>query len=292
MVRKLPENDITIETDDSFKTVIRCGKIVFRLMGRSTEDYPYLPDVLKTGSILVSQLTFKDMIRQTIFSISSSDNNVMMTGELLQAENNILKLTSLDGHRVSIRKVGLKDEYPAQKAIIPGKALSEISRILGDNADEDLSISITEQHVMFEFGNTILLSRLIDGDYFKIDQILTTDYETKLHLNKKEFMECIDRATLFVREGDKKPVVLNITDEIMDMKMDSSTGSMNDEMEVQKQGKDLAIGFNPRFVVDVLKAIDDEEIDMYMVNQKAPCFIKDSGESYIYMILPVNLPLE
>ena len=118
--------------------------------------------------------------------------------------------------------------------------------------------------------------------------MLSSDYDTKISVNKKEFLNCIDRATLLVREGDKKPILIEISDHKMELKIDSSMGSMNEEIDIQKQGKDLMIGFNPKFLIDALRVIDDEEVDLYMVNPKAPCFIKNVEESYIYLILPVN----
>ena len=292
MVRKLPEGDVYIETDENLKTVIRGDRAVFRLMGRPGEEYSYLPNVERFDSVVVSQLTLKDMIRQTIFSIATSDNNQVMTGELLEVNGTQLKLIALDGHRVAIRKVELKDNYSPRRAIVPGKSLNEISKILGDSVEEDVNISITGKHIMFEFDHTLVLSRLIDGEFFKVEQLLSTDYETRVKVRNKEFAECVDRSLLLVREGDKRPVVLQISDNDMQMRMNSSLGSMNDELEINKQGKDLMIGFNPRFLIDVLKVIDDEEIELYLVNQKAPCFIKDPLETYIYMILPVNLPVE
>ena len=118
--------------------------------------------------------------------------------------------------------------------------------------------------------------------------MLSGDYETKLKVNKKELLNCIDRATLLVKEGDKKPIIINILDSNMEIKINSVLGSMNEEIEIEKQGKDIMIGFNPKFLIDALKVIDEEEIDLYMVNPKAPCYIKNVEESYIYMILPVN----
>ena len=118
--------------------------------------------------------------------------------------------------------------------------------------------------------------------------MLSSDYETKVRVNKKEFLSCIDRATLLVKEGDKKPIIVNITDNGMELKINSALGSMNEEIDIQKQGKDLMIGFNPKFLIDALRVIDDEEVDLYMVNPKAPCFIKNTEESYIYLILQEN----
>ena len=151
-----------------------------------------------------------------------------------------------------------------------------------------MTISFTPKHIVFEFEKTTVVSRLIEGEYFRIDQMLSSDYETKVKINKKEFLNCIDRATLLVKEGDKKPIIINIKDETMELKINSILGSMNEDIDIEKQGKDLMIGFNPKFLIDALRVIDDEEVELYMVNPKAPCFIKNHQESYIYLILPVN----
>ena len=142
---------------------------------------------------------------------------------------------------------------------------------------------------MFEFDQTTVVSRLIDGEYFRIEQMLSSDYETKVRINKKEFLNCIDRATLLVKEGDKKPIIITIEEGVMQLRIDSSMGSMKEDIDIEKSGKDITIGFNPKFLIDALKVIDDEEVSIYLVNPKAPCFIRDDSESYIYLILPVNI---
>ena len=141
---------------------------------------------------------------------------------------------------------------------------------------------------MFEFDKTIVVSRLIDGEYFNVDQMLSSDYETKVIVNKKELLDCIDRATLLIKEGDKKPIIISVNEDNMQLKINSAVGSMNEEININKEGKELVIGFNPKFLIDALRVIDDETISLYMVNPKAPCFIKNDEESYIYLILPVN----
>ncbi len=199
-----------------------------------------------------------------------------------------MKVVSSDGLRISLRKIHLKDSYPAKKVIVPGKTLSEISKILSGDVDKDVSIFFTDKHILFEFDNTTVVSRLIEGEYLKIDNILSADYETKIKLNKKEFLGCIDRSTLLIKEGDKKPIILNILDENMELKMNSIVGSLDEELDISKMGKDLMIGFDPKFLIDALKVIDDEEIEIKLLNSKAPCFIKDDEENYIYLILPVT----
>ena len=288
IVRKLPDSEITIETDSSYKTIITCEKAKFTIIGKSGEDFSYLPVVERDDSIAISQFTLKEVVRQTIFSISDNDNNKMMTGELFEISGNEMKVVSLDGHRISIRKIELREEYAPKKVIVPGKTLNEVSKILPGGAEDFVTISFTPKHIVFEFGNTTVVSRLIEGEYFRIDQMLSSDYETKVKINKKELLNCIDRATLLVKEGDKKPIIINILDESMELRINSIVGSMNEDIDIEKQGKDLMIGFNPKFLIDALRVIDDEEVELYMVNPKAPCFIKNSEESYIYLILPVN----
>lgn len=288
IVRKLPDSDITIETDSSYKTTITCQKAKFNIIGKSGEDFSYLPMIEREDSIIISQFTLKEIVRQTIFSISDNDNNKLMTGELFDINGNELKVVSLDGHRISIRKIELRESYDAKKVVVPGKTLNEVSKILPGDAQSDVSIFFTPKHIVFEFDRTTVVSRLIEGEYFRIDQMLSSDYETRVKINKRELLDCIDRATLLVKEGDKKPIIINITDGDMELKINSILGSMNEDIEIEKHGKDLMIGFNPKFLIDALRVIDDEEVELYMVNPKAPCFIKNGEESYIYLILPVN----
>jgi len=288
IVRKLPDNDIVIDTDSNNQTMITCEKAKFNIAGQSGEDFSYLPMIEKEGSISVSEFTLKEVIRQTIFSIADNDTNRMMTGELFQIEDDILKVVSLDGHRISIRKIKLKDNYDPKKVIVPGKTLMEISKIIGGEAEKNVDISFTKNHIVFEFDKTMVVSRLIEGEYFRIDQMLSSDYETKVKINKKELLSCIDRATLLIKEGDKKPIIINILDGSMELKIKSQIGTMDEEIYITKDGKDLMIGFNPKFLIDALRVIDDEEVDLYFMNAKAPCFIKDEEQSYIYLILPVN----
>lgn len=288
IVRKLPDNDVVIESDDTFQTTITCEKAKFNIVGKSGEDFSYLPYIEKNESISISQFTLKDVVRQTIFSIADNDTNKLMTGELFEINENRLRVVSLDGHRISIRNIELKENYSPLKVVVPGKTLQEISKILTGEAEDMVDIFFADNHILFEFDETKVVSRLIEGEYFHIDQMLSSDYDTKVKINKREFLNCIDRATLLIREGDKKPIILNIQDGSLQLKINSFVGSMNEEIEIEKEGKDLLIGFNPKFFIDALRVIDDEEVTLYMVNPKAPCFIKDDAGTYVYLILPVN----
>ena len=288
IVRKLPDSEVTIETDDNNKALIKCEKAKFTIAGKDGEDFVSLPEIEKTHFITLSQFSLKEIIRQTIFSISDNESNRMMSGELLQIDQDQLRLVSLDGQRISIRKISLKESYDPIKAVIPGKTLNEISKILSGDMDDDVRIYFTDRHVLFEFDQTVVVSRLLEGEYFQIDKMISSDYNTKITINKKELQGCIERASLLIRESERKPIIINVTDGSMEMKIQSAMGSMNEDIDISKEGRDIMIGFNPKFILDALRVIDDEEITMYLVNPKAPFIIKNDEQSYIYLVLPIS----
>ena len=288
IIRKLPDSDIVLEVDENYVVTILCDNANFKISGKQGDDFSFLPYIEKDHYISVSQFTLKEIIKQTIFSISQNDNNKLMTGELLEVRENELKVVSLDGHRISIRNVNLKESYENQKVVIPGKTLMEISKILPGENEKEVLIFFRDNYISFEFDQTVVVSRLIEGEYFKIDQMLSNDYETKVTVNKRELLDCIERSTLLIRESDKKPIILAIDDGKMELSLNSAIGSMKEDILIHKNGKDIMIGFNPRFLIDALRVIDDEEVSIYFVNAKAPCYIKDEEGKYIYLILPVN----
>ena len=288
IVRKLPDNDITLTTDSNNNALITCEKSKFNIAGKSADDFSYLPAIIKDKMITLSQFQLKEVINQTIFSIAINDNNKMMTGELFEVNEGTLKVVGLDGHRIAIRNIKLEGRSDDVRVVIPGKTLQEISKILNADAESFVNIYFTNNHVLFEFDQTHVVSRLIEGDYFKISQMLSNDYETKVSINKKEFLDSIDRANLLIREGDKKPIIINILNGLLQVNVNSAIGALNEDIDIDKEGKDIMIGFNPKFLMDALRVIDDENVTMYLVNHKSPCFIRDKEEKYIYLILPVN----
>jgi DNA polymerase-3 subunit beta len=289
IVRRLPENEVSITADDNFITEIICEKAKFSIVGRSGEEFPVLPEIEKENPLILSQFALKEIIRQTVFSISDNENNKIMSGELFEIKKDTLRVASLDGHRISIRKIRLSKEYEDSKVIIPGKTLSEVSKILSGEASSFANIYFTEKHALFEFDETVVVSRLIEGEYFRIDQMLSSDYETKVTINKKELLSCIERASLLIRETDKKPIIISIGDNNLQLSINTALGSMKEEIDIELEGKDIVIGFNPKYIMDALRVIDDETVDIYLINSKTPCFLRDKDQSYIYLILPVNI---
>ena len=288
IVRKISDESVCIETDENHNVKLTCGKACFSIGGRSGEDFSYLPNVERDECVTISQFTLKQVILQTIFSIATNENNQVMNGELFEINGDTLRVVALDGHRIAIRRVALKETSEPRRVIVPGKTLLEISRILSGEMDEMVHVFFSKNHMVFEIPGTKIVTRLIDGEYFNVDQMISADYETKVVVNRNSLLGCIDRASLFVREGDKKPIIFEMTDNTLSLSIDSPLGSMNESLDIEKEGKDMVIGFNPKFMMDALKAVDDENVTMYLVNPKAPCFIRDEEMTYTYLILPVN----
>lgn len=290
IIRKLEvDNDkICISVDESLMTTISCGKVKYNIPGLDGEEYSYLPQIERTNYIKLSQLTLKDTIRQTIFSAAINDSNKILCGECLNVKENILKLTALDGYRIAIRNILLKDNYNPATVILPAKSLNEISRIIAGDSEKEITIYFGTNHVLFEFGETIVTSRIIDGEFFKLDDMLSSDYETKVYINRLKLLNALDSSTILIRESDHKPIIVDIKDAIMHLSAKSLYGAFDVDLECIKTGKDIKIAFNPRFLMDAIKVIEDEYLNIYLSNSKSPCFIKDAEENYEYIVLPVN----
>jgi DNA polymerase-3 subunit beta len=288
MVRKLPDDMVNISVDENYLTTLKCGKSKFTISGLSGYDFPKIPEFSRDDSVEISHFTLREIIRQTIFSVSDNENNKVMTGEHFEINDNILTVTSLDGHRISMRNVELKQSYDSKDVIIPGKSLNEIIKLLDTDIEKYVTIYFSDKNIIFEFDDTIVLSRLIEGRYLNVRQMINDDFDTKFTVNKKEFYDCFDRSMLLVKESEKRPLIIGIYDGRITLNMKTSIGTLDEEIEVEKEGKDMMIGFNPKFIMDVLRVIDDDEITIYMTNAKAPCFIRNESSSYNYLVLPVN----
>ncbi|MBP5354330.1 MAG: DNA polymerase III subunit beta [Lachnospiraceae bacterium] len=289
LIRKLPPNDVVITTDDTFAVSIVCGKAQFALRGLSGEEFPKPLEYDSTNPVVISQFTLKELIRQTIFAVSTNESSRVMTGEYFEIDGNRLRVTALDGFRVSIRNVELRGSYDKHNVIVPGKTLGEIGKILSGEMDEDVRICFDDRNIIFEFDNTIVHSRLIDGKYFVIDSMINAECDTKVTVNRRELIDSVDRSSLFVKETEKKPVVVEIFENYITVSINTQSGSMYDEIIAEREGNDMRIGFTPKFLLDILRVVDDDTVTLYMHNAKNPCFIRANDDSYIYMLLPVNI---
>ena len=290
IVRKFDSTEslIELDVDSDFKTTIRCEQAVFNIMGIDPVEFIPMPKIDRDAFISLSQFSLKDVIRQTEFSTAISDINRMMGGELIDVKNNVAKFVTLDGHRMSIRNIELMGEYEDQKCVVPIKSLQEVMRIIDSDTQKNVNIYFSKDHILFEFDKTLVLSRILDGEFFRIESMLSNDYDTKVNVSRLKLQNAIEQSMILIRENEHKPMILDIENGMLKLSVNSSLGFMDAKVNIEKSGSDLKIAFNPKFLVDALKVIDDDFVNIYFTNAKSPCFIRDDKNTYTYLILPVN----
>ena len=281
IVSKLNGGEVTLKTDEVMMS-IKCGRSKFNISIKESSEFPALDMVSRDNHITIDQEELKDAIRQTVFSTSTNDNNIILTGELFEVDGDKLKIVALDGHRVAIREIMLDGEYEATKLIIPAKTSNEIVKLLGEG---DVDIFYTDTQVAFSFGNTFVTSRLIEGEFYDINKMMRVEPTTTVKVDRQELLSCMDRTMLLVRDIDRKPAMITIGDTLK-VEMKSQLGSMDEEIEVEANGDTLKIGLNPRFMLDILKAIDDVMVTLSFSGNSAPCFV--NGDGYSYCALPIR----
>ncbi|PKM55994.1 MAG: DNA polymerase III subunit beta [Firmicutes bacterium HGW-Firmicutes-3] len=290
IVKKLPDAMVDITVDESNMTTIVCQKSIFNIPGQPGTEFIQLPQITKDTSISIKQSVLKDMIHQTLFSIAIKEIKPILTGELIEIKENALSIISMDGYRISIRKVEFMDDFNNTAVVVPGKTLSEISKILSSDESDMLSIYFTDKHVLFELEDSIVVSRLLEGDYPKYANLFSGDYETLITVNRKELMMSIERAALIARESKKSPVKFEIKEDTLLITSNTELGNVHEELMIVREGQPIDIAFNPKYLLDALKAIEDEEICMQFTNALNPCIVRQvEGEDYKYLILPIRL---
>ena len=290
IVRKFDSTEslIELDVDSDFKTTIKCEQAVFNIMGIDPVEFIPMPKIDRDAFISLSQFSLKEVIRQTEFSTAISDINRMMGGELIDVKNNVAKFVTLDGHRMSIRNIELMGDFEDQKCVVPIKSLQEVMRIIDSDTQKNVNIYFSKDHILFEFDKTLVLSRILDGEFFRIESMLSNDYDTKVNVSRLKLQNAIEQSMILIRENEHKPMILDIENGMLKLSVNSSLGFMDAKVNIEKSGSDLKIAFNPKFLVDALKVIDDDFVNIYFTNAKSPCFIRDDKNTYTYLILPVN----
>ena len=290
IVRRLPGDSVEIHADDKNLTVIKSGKSEFKILGMGAEEFPVLPEVEKEHIYSLPSSELKDMIRQTIFSVSQDISKPVLCGELLEIDETCAKLVSVDGFRISLRKFDFENSGKNVKVVIPGKTLNEIGKILPTDAEYVTSFYVTDKHILFELDNCIVVSRLLEGEFIKYDNMFTKETETTINVDRRDLLDCIERATLISRDSKKSPVKLKLTEGHIEVTSNTEMGASYEEIGAEQDGPDLEIAFNPRYLTDVLKVLDYERISVEFSTALSPCVIKVEGsEDYKYLVLPLRL---
>lgn len=290
IIRKVNGDEVSITTDEKNAAVIKSGRSEFKISGQNGEDFPPIPEVEKDSRFVISQNDLRNLIRQTIFSISQDESKPVFTGELIEIEDNMIDFVSVDGYRISYKNAELIQSVGSKRAIVPGKSLGEIAKILSSEEDEKAVLYFTENHIMADINGNIVVSRLIQGDFIKYQQSFTNEYKTSAKVNKSELMNSLERASLISRDSKKIPVKLEIKDNNIIITANAETSTAYEEVSAEIDGDKLLIAFNPRYLIDALRAIDDDEVYMHFNTSLSPCVFKSvEGDSYKYLVLPLRI---
>ena len=288
IIRKLPSLDVEIETDENNNVHITCGNSKFNIIGQPSVEYPQLPVVDDDISLSIPKDLLKNMIKQTIFAAAQDEIKPILTGALLEVNNKRAALVALDGYRLAVKEISISSDNNI-KVVIPSKTLNEVSRILDDD-DSDVNIMFTSSHVLFDFGGTVIISRLLEGEFINYRDIIRNEYKSRVKVNTRTVQESIERASLLAREGKNNLVKFIISDEMMVISSNSEIGNVHEELPIELEGNDIKIAFNSKYMLDALRVIDSEEIIMDFESNVKPCIMKPYGDnSYTYLVLPVRL---
>lgn len=293
IIRKLPDTEITITLNDKNLLVIECEGSLYKLATMNPEEFPELPRINIENSVELEQKTLKSMIRKTIFGVSSEENKPVFTGCLFEIENNKLNVVAVDGFRLAWASNFLEEKNSDFKAVIPGKTLNEVNKIILDSFDL-IKIGISKNQALFEMENCKVVTRLLDGEFLNYKNVIPKEWETRIRVNKRDLQECFERISLISASSTEKekkyPVKISIEVGKITISCTNQTGDAKEEIFLQTEGKNLEIAFNPKYFLDALKVIDDEEIFIELGSSISPCIIKPiENENYTYMILPIRM---
>ena len=296
IVRKMPGDEIHIEVKENNETICKSGKARFTIMGMPGDEFPVMESLDKTDGYKLSAKEFREMIRQTIFSVATDDSKPVLTGELIQHRESSLNIVAVDGFRISYRRMNLPDIMPRSASnepvsvVVPAKALHEISRILPTETEDTLTFYFTDKRIVFDLPNFTFVSRLLEGEFIRYDQIFNEDFTTNVTVGRQDFLSGLERATLVARENKKSPVKLEIMENSVIITSNTEMGTAYDEIKAEVDGSTLEIAFNPKYLIEALRAIEEDNIIARFTTGLSPCIIRGvESDAAKYLILPLRL---
>ncbi len=289
IVRKLPDEEMTIDVRENYSAVIRSHGSRTTIQGLNADEFPKLPEIEDSKTVLVGQKLLRDMIRQTVFAVAVEESRPILMGCLVQTEGDRISVVALDGFRLAVRKGALAAQAAAISAVVPGKYMSEIVRLLSDDEGE-IAVGFGKTHMSIDLASVRVLVRLMDGEYVQYQKLIPQENKMTALVGVSEFTDCVDRASLMAREGKSNLVRFHFEDGTMQITSNSEMGDVFEEMGIEWQGEDLDIAFNVRYTSDVLRNIDEEKMLMRFNTPVSPCVIvPEEGDSFLYLLLPVRI---
>lgn len=292
IIKKLPDETVYIEIHDNYKTVITSGKAVFTLYGQSSEEYPQIPIQEDDHPLLLKGKQLETLIKQTVFAVSPTETRPILTGVHVSFENDSIVFTATDSHRLALRSFPIDaDVSELDSVVIPGKNLQELTKLITDE-EETIKISILNNQILFTIGETYFLSRLLTGNYPDTSRLIPTEKETTIHAFTKDLIQTIERADLLSNRDQNNVIRLDTLDDNM-LEISSNSPEIGNVQEQLKaiaiEGDPLKISFSSRYMLDTLKTIDSERVQIDFTGTMRPFVIRTpEDEKILQLILPVR----
>lgn len=287
IVKKLPDDTISFNVKDNHVN-IKCQNAEFNIIGNPGDDYPDLPIIMEENQFSITKDLFKAAIRQTVFATTQDETRPSLTGVLLEIADGEISFVSLDGYRLALRKMVTGADIN-EKIIIPGRSMNELNKIIEDK-EEEMVVSLSQGQVIFNLGDTIMYSKLLEGQFFNYKDIMRSDHKTKVLVNRRSLQNGLERASLLAKEEKANLVKLSVSNGQLIVKSNSEMGDVYEEINSSQEGEDLNIAFNSRYILEGIKIMDNEEVVLNFVGSLNPCIINGvDDDSYTYLVLPVRL---
>ena len=293
LARKLPGGEVTIKVGDNHAASIKCMSSKSNLAGMNPVEYPEMGGVEQGTLVCIPQKELKEMISRVVFAIATDESRQILTGCLLEVTQSEARMVALDGFRLAMQKVFQPFELPQGtellKAVIPGRVLNELSKILSDE-DEFCKLLIDKTRMQASFGNTKLSTVLLAGEYIDYRRILPLSFKTVVKADRVGVQNAIDRASLMAREGKNNLIRMAMSGETLSITSNAELGDVLEELDATLNGDPIEIAFNAKYITDVIRNITDDELCMHFNSNVSPCVVSPiDGDQYLYLILPVRV---
>lgn len=291
IVRRLPEGPVTVVVDEAFKVSIRAGYASFTISAESAEEYPEIPDVATGHSIRIPQKAMKELINGTIFAVSENQGRPIHTGVKFEVEEDKVSCIAVDGFRLARRTYHLEEPTGRKLSfVVPAQGLKEVEKILTEE-EESVAFTLGQKHILFQMGRATLICRLLEGEFLDWRKVVPTDCPVKLTANVGDLARSVERVGLIVSEKYKSPVRCIFSNQLLQMRTNTTIGAAEDRCVIAGDGKELEIGFNVRYLADALRVIPSEEVSLELTNSLSPIVMTPVDEKYdfSYMVLPVRI---
>ncbi len=291
IIRRLPEGPVTVSVDDNYRVSIKAGYAAFSISAECADDYPDLPDVNEGRPVRIPQVKLKELISGTIFAVSENQGRPIHTGVKFEVEDMAVSAIAVDGFRLARRtwhpETGLAREM---SFVVPAGGLKEVEKILTDS-EEPAAFTLGTKHILYQIGPTTLVFRLLEGDFLDWRRVVPTNCPIKLGAHVGDLASSIERVGLIVSEKYKSPVRCVFSDNVLQLRTNTTIGEAQDRCAIAGDGKELEIGFNVRYLADALRVIPSDEVILELTNGLSPIVLTpaDDKHDFAYMVLPVRI---